>query len=42
MTVTLRGRLDASSSGVVQDRLVHLIDSGEHRLIVDLRPLEDA
>jgi anti-anti-sigma factor len=40
MTVTLRGRLDASSSGVVQDRLVHLIDSGEHCLIVDLGPLE--
>ncbi|HVY68294.1 MAG TPA: STAS domain-containing protein [Verrucomicrobiae bacterium] len=40
MTVAFKGRLDASNSAGVQDRIVAIIDQGEHRLVLDLSGLD--
>jgi anti-anti-sigma factor len=34
--VGLKGRLDAIQAKTVEERLLKLIDSGEHRLVIDL------
>ena len=38
-TIALRGRLDADSAPGLQARLVQLVDSGVHQLVMDLSQL---
>ena len=40
LVAAFNGRLDASNSGATQDRVVSLIDQGEHRLVLDLEHLD--
>lgn len=40
LTVALKGRLDATTSKAVEERLLGLIESGENRLVVDLAQLD--
>ena len=38
--VRVKGRLDASNAGVLEDKLLALIGAGTQRLVVDCEPLE--
>lgn len=40
LVVALKGRLDAASSGAVQDRIVAVIDGGARQLVLDLAGLD--
>jgi stage II sporulation protein AA (anti-sigma F factor antagonist) len=39
-TVALRGRLDAATSKPTEERLLELIEAGEHRIVMDLAELD--
>ena len=40
LTLSLRGRLDLSSSRAVEEKILSSIDAGEHRLLLDLAGLD--
>ncbi len=40
LTLALKGRLDVSSSKAAEERILALIDAGEHRLVLDLAGLD--